>query len=77
MKIPQICNPGHDEHTKTKQKPNSHKERPNKTQINWELIEKNKKLINNNNIKRQDWGFPPVKADGSPSDGWQRRLLGF
>ena len=49
------------------QKPNSHNERQNKTQINWELIEEIKRLANNNK-RKQDWGFPPVKADGSPSN---------
>ena len=51
MKIPQICNPGHDEHTKPKQKPNSHEKRDQKTQINWKLIEETNRLINSNKKK--------------------------
>lgn len=67
MKIPQIWNLGHDKHREPKQKSNSHKERPNKIHINWEFIGKNKRLINRKK-RRQDWGLPPLKVDGSPSD---------
>ena len=37
----------------------------NKTQINWELIEW-KIRLQNIKIEKKNWGFPPVKTDGSP-----------
>ena len=40
------------------------KQNPNKLRTYWTKVKDEQKLLK----RRKNWGFPPVKADGSPSD---------
>ena len=40
------------------------KQNPNKLGTYWTKAKDEQRLLK----RRKDWGFPPVKADGSPSD---------